>query len=311
MSFVGKAVKKVFKTAGKVVSKVGSVAKKVWGNKWGRLAIIIGLSVFTAGLASGGFAAFGASMSAASAGGASGIGAFFSAVGTTMATGYGAITASVGGLFGGGAAAVPGGAGVFSAASQAGALAGTAGTTLAGSTVAAGVTSSALTGGVGSILGGSALAGGGAAAAGAAGGGLASSIISGLMSPTIGGTFARTAIIGGIGAYMQKKQYDEERGYKNNATVYGGKAFGGSAELPADYIKKALPGKNDPNKSTAQNLAISGADQIDPRASAQLLDPRTSNRPVRPGAERRRGATEIKGLDGLGLLNQPRVGALV
>jgi hypothetical protein len=309
MSFVGKAVKKVFKTAAKVRKKVGSIAKKAWGNKWIRLAIIVGASVFTAGLASGGFAAF----SAASTAAGGGIGGFFSAVGTTMATGYASITASVSSLFGGAATTVPGGAGVFSAASQAGALAGTTGTTLAGSAVAGGVTSGALTGGVGSVLGGTALAGGGAAAAAAtAGGGIASGIIGTLMSPTIGGTFARTALIGGISAYMQKKQYDDEREYKDQATVYGGPAFGGDDQLAEGFIRKPiLDTGGDPNQSTARNLAIKPQDQPDPRATAQLLDPRAGGRAVTPdGRERRRVNTDMSRVPGMELLSLPKVGVL-
>lgn len=76
MSFVKKAVKKVFK-----------FAKRLVKNKIFQVVAIIALSVFTAGVAAGGFAAFS---------GVNSIGAFFTAVGQTMATGAASITGALG-----------------------------------------------------------------------------------------------------------------------------------------------------------------------------------------------------------------------
>ena len=78
-----KAVKKVVKGAVKFV-------KKHW-----KAIVIVGLVVFTMGIATVGFAGFAGAMSAASAGGASGFGAFMSAVGSTM---YAGVTAGLGTL---------------------------------------------------------------------------------------------------------------------------------------------------------------------------------------------------------------------
>ena len=298
MSFVGKAVKKVFKTAKKVVSTVGKVARKAWGNKWVRIAIIAAACVFTAGIAAGGFAAF-------SAAAGTGIGGFFGAVGTTMATGYGAITASVAGLFG---AAPVAGVGVPGAVSSA--ATGGVGSVLGGTAASTAVSGSA---GILSAAGQAAFAGGaiGGSTAAVAGGGLASSVMGAIMSPTIGGTMLRTGIMGGIVAYTKKKQYDEEREYKDSATVYGGPAFGGSSDLPESFIKKAITGNGDPNVSTAKSLSQKPIVDAAPQSNAQLLDPRTTNQPLRPGAERRGGATDISKLTGVqGLLGLPKVGAL-
>ena len=102
MSFIGKAVKKVFSISKKIWKGAAKIVKKAWDNKWVRAAVIVGLSVFTVGLAAGGFAAF----SAASAAAGGGIGGFFSAVGTTMATGF----STIGAAFGVGAGAAPAGA---------------------------------------------------------------------------------------------------------------------------------------------------------------------------------------------------------
>lgn len=76
MSFVKKAVKKVFK-----------FVKRLVKNKVFQVIAVVALSVFTAGVAAGGFAAFS---------GVNSVGAFFTAVGQTMATGAASIASSLG-----------------------------------------------------------------------------------------------------------------------------------------------------------------------------------------------------------------------
>lgn len=126
MSFIKKAVKKVFK-----------FAKRLVKNKIFQIVAIIALSVFTAGIAAGGFAAFS---------GVSSVSGFFTAVGQTMATGAASIAKAVGlkGLSAslaskGGAAAIKAGlvttaetaSAIATSASAAAAKAGTAGQTAA------------------------------------------------------------------------------------------------------------------------------------------------------------------------------------
>lgn len=76
MSFIKKAVKKVFK-----------VVKKVVKSKWFKWVAIAALTFFTAGVAAGGFAAFA---------GVNSIGSFFVAVGQTMATGAASMASGLG-----------------------------------------------------------------------------------------------------------------------------------------------------------------------------------------------------------------------
>lgn len=75
MSFIVKAVKKVFK-------KVTTFVKRVVRSKWFKIVAIAAVAVFTAGVAAGGFTAFQ---------GVSTVGQFFGAVGQTMANGWTAI----------------------------------------------------------------------------------------------------------------------------------------------------------------------------------------------------------------------------
>jgi hypothetical protein len=87
MSFIKKAVKKVFSVAKKVVKKVVKTVKRAVKSKWFKYALMAAAIVFTAGVAAGGFAAFS---------GVSTVGGFFGAVGQTMATGWTAITGAFG-----------------------------------------------------------------------------------------------------------------------------------------------------------------------------------------------------------------------
>lgn len=289
MSFIGKAVKKVFKVSKKIWKTTINVAKKAWGNKWVRIAAIVGLSVFTAGLASGGFAAFSAASSAAGGG----LGGFFSAVGTTMSTGFTALTG-----LGGAAAAAP-----------------TAAAPLASSAAAAGGSGSALLAqaGLGATQAALPMSAIGAGVTNAAvGAGTSGGILGALFSNTVGGGFMRSAIVGGISSYAQAKQWDKERKYKDNATIYGGAAFGGSEELPDGYIRKAIvPGASTPEDSTARQFAVQ---PVEVGAKPQLLDPRESFRPNTDTNRReRRGATDIStlgGVQGGALGGSDRVGLL-
>lgn len=108
MSSIKKAVKRVFRPIKKIAKKIA------------KPALIIGATLFTAGIVSGGFTAFSSVGAAGTLGGK--INAFMGAVGETIGKGASALT---GGLFGGGEAA----AGATSAAggvSKAGAAVGKA-----------------------------------------------------------------------------------------------------------------------------------------------------------------------------------------
>ena len=256
MSFIGKAVKKVFDIGKKIVKAVG----RAFENKWFRTAFLVGLSVFTVGLGAAGFAGFNAAMAASGA--STSVGAFFSAVGTTMATGFSAITASVSSLFGGTTAAT-------------GAIAPVGSTITTGlTTVAAPLSSAVAAGGSGtallnaglgvtaSALPASALGAGVTNAATAASTGflagaksLASRALGTLASPTMGGTFMRSAVLGGIANYQKQKELDYDRRVAKRLNFYGGVARGGSADVPEGLIRSPFP-QSTPESSTARKLAV-------------------------------------------------------
>jgi hypothetical protein len=241
MSFVGKAIKKVFK-----------VAKKIVKSKWFKIAAIVAACVFTAGISAGGFAVF--STAAEAAGG--GLGGFFAGVGATMSAGM----ASIAGAFGIGAGYVgPASAGVVgTTANTVGVLAAGEGAALsaaAGGTAAAemglmagagsSIASSAMAGagvGAGSLVGTGATLGaaGGAAgwnvanaglgvganAAGGAGGFL-SKIGNLLTDKGMAGTAMRQGIMGSISMAMSSAAARKEDKYRRSAYVWGNSAFGG------------------------------------------------------------------------------------
>jgi hypothetical protein len=158
MSFIKKAVKKVFSAVKKVVKS------KIF--KWVAIAAII---FFTAGVAAGGFAAFA---------GVNSVGTFFVAVGQTMATGAASMAAAVGLQGTSASLAAHGGA----AAIQAGL------TTTATSATGAALTANA--------LGGTITATGGTNAAAVAGGTLQTGSLSGgAASSSIGLSSAGTAAV--------------------------------------------------------------------------------------------------------------------
>lgn len=226
MSFVAKAVKKVFKGIGKIVKKAASFVKRAVKSKWFKVAALVAVSIFTAGVGSGlGFAAFN---------GVNTIGGFFSAVGTTMSAGWTAITTSIGGMFAGG------GASTAAAGTQPLMTAGLNGTGgLLGTGAAAG-TGAASMGASAASLGavtattanttGVLMAGMGQVGAQVAQKGLLAKFGSLLMSNSVGGSMMRQGIIGGFNYMSQKDAAEKAEGYYRNRTVWGGPAYGGSAE---------------------------------------------------------------------------------
>jgi hypothetical protein len=243
MSFVKKAVKKVFK-------KVVKVTKKVVKSKWFKIAAIVGLSLFTAGVAAGGFAAF-ANVST--------VGGFFGAVGTTMGTGW---TALVGGLTG---AAVPG-AGAAGAAAGA-APAATGGIGVAGTGIGVNVANATAAGMMpGAVASGGLSMGTAGLAAGAstivpattqaATQGWLGKAFAGILKPGIGGDMLRGGIMMGINGYFQAKEREREEYYRENRTVWGGKAFGGSADPTFDWLQpKRVYENKDQQKAAADQAA--------------------------------------------------------
>lgn len=198
MSFVKKAVKKVFK-----------VVKKVVKSKAFKIAAIVGLSLFTAGIAAGGFAGFSAAMSAASAAGASGLGSFFSAVGTTTALGW---SSTIGALATGtsatmqAAAPVTGGGAVQELPGVSDALMAAGGApSMPGSAIMTPGTQQQSQNWIAKAFGP-------------------------LLSPGIGGDMLRGGLMAGIGGYFRGKERERQEFYYENRTVYGNKAFGSDGE---------------------------------------------------------------------------------
>lgn len=202
MSFIAKAVKKVFR-------KVRKVVKRLWDNKWVRTALLIGATIFTAGLAAGGWT-FAAGQ---------GIGGFFSSVGNTLAAGWKSITTGVKSFFG----------------------AGTKGTGLEVGKTAAEM------GNLGKQATGTLMEGAAKDVAGIAikdtgknllqdtlvDQGKESFLKKGLdwlFGASKGSAFARNAISTGIQAYWQREDVEWERNRRDNVTIAGGRAFGGRSE---------------------------------------------------------------------------------
>jgi hypothetical protein len=283
MSFVAKAVKKVFKGVKKVVSKAVSFTKRLFKNKWFRIAVVIAATVFTAGIASaGGFAAFS---------GVNSIGGFMSAVGSTMSTGWSAIVgglqsfgAKVGSALSGGTSTAAttaasganiaaGGQSMMLAANNAASLPGMVGGAAAG---ASGAAAAAAAGSVGGTLGTAGLGSigivGSAAnltATTAAGGGIVKSFLSKagnlLMDPGLAGTALRSGIMMGIGGYLRGKEAEKQEEYFRNRTVWGGPAFGGSS----DPIGLLFPSSGEEAAAQQQAQQQMGAPtQFDPQAYA-------------------------------------------
>ena len=230
MSFALAAVKKIFSVGKKIIGGV----KKAFGNKWFRTAFITGLTLFTAGLGGGGFASFRAAM--AGSGSTTTVGSFFSAVGSTIASGFSNITTSVGSL-------------------------------LTPTTATGGTGGIATPGTSGTISGGGPGIGPPAPAAGAAKPGLLNRLFGSIFSSSPTGTFMRSAIVGGISFWAKQKEADKERKRRDQATVFGGPAFGGSATLPDNFIRKPVPLAQQQG-TPAEQESLTG--RADPRSFANL-----------------------------------------
>lgn len=277
MSFVAKAVKKVFKVVKKVVKKTTSFIKRVVKSDWFKIAAVVALSVFTAGLASGGFAAFSGAMASAQAAGASALGSFFSAVGTTMSTGWAAITSSVTNLFGAGASTGSIGAGtqplMTAGLEGTGGLLGTgaAAGTGAGSTAVTGLAAEAASGFVAPLASniGTALTGTGLSSAGtAASKGILSKFGSLLMDKGVSGMMMRQGIMTGIQGYFQQKELERQEGYYKNRTVWGGPAFGGTTE-PMQFLRPSADQSRAQEQATTMPMATPQEIQHADQAAAQ------------------------------------------
>lgn len=279
MSFVKKAVKKVFKFHKRLFKKTKSFVKRAVKSKWFKIVAIIALSVFTAGLAAGGFAAFGAASAAAGGG----IGGFFSAVGSTMATGWTAITSSVTGMFSGGAAqtaaagqplmtaGLEGTGGLLGSGAAAGANAAGTGVLAAEAASTGALAASSASGFVAPLASnvGTALTGGAATQAAGAGfwgasKGVLSKFGSLLMDKGLAGTALRGGIVQGINMWSQNAQMEKQEEYFRNRTVWGGPAFGGTSE-PMSFLRPAA------DQSAAQMAATTMPTQTPQQVQAEQL----------------------------------------
>lgn len=219
MSFVKKAVKKVFK-----------VVKKIVKSKIFKIVAIAALIFFTAGVAAGGFAAFA---------GVNTVGGFMVAAGQTIATGAAAITGGLGmagtsgalAAHGGAAATAAGLAGAPLGTALVGTVANTAGVLAAGEGLtAASLSTSSLAG-----LGGSTVTGGvalgtsaaQAAATASGGGGFLSAAANIFSKPILGdvtfGQLATSAITTGLGTILKSEMDQRDN---PNTFVAGGLARG-------------------------------------------------------------------------------------
>lgn len=265
MSFVSKALKKVFSFGKKIFSGV----KKAFGNKWFRAAFAIALTMFASGSSSnGGFSqTFAQAQAQATANGTSGIGAFFSAVGTTIADGFGNITSAAGGLFGENSATD---STVLDAIGAVGVGKGNNETvTTELTTVPA---PHAVPASSSAVL--NAFPPGGSTAQVTPTGqnvppnkpGLLNRMFATMFSSSNQGQFMRSAIIGGISFWEKSQEAKEEKRLRRNLTVAGDTAFGGSAELPPGFIRKPLVSSSGAD-SKAKELAGQGTETIQSRKS--------------------------------------------
>lgn len=229
MSFVGKAIKKVFKVAKRIVKKQLKFIKRVVKSDWFKVAVIIGITLFTAGVGSGiGFSAFQ---------GAQGLSGFFSAVGQTMSAGMTSITgmvakagSSIAGIFGGTAA--PAAAAATTTAFPVGAIGASA---TAASGAAFGSTA-ALAAGAEAV---------GLTAAATAGSGFLGTIgtLAKAVMPktTLGKVMAFSAIQGGMANYQKQKELDKQDGYYRNRMYWGNAAYGADPQ-PLDMLQPVFAG---------------------------------------------------------------------
>lgn len=231
MSFVGKAVKKIFNFHKKLHQKI----KKAWGNKWVRGVVIAAIAVFAVGLGSGGFKNW--SKWSQESGG------FWNAVGKTFAQGWGTIWS---GMTGKGWKYNVDGAQIGAGGGQAGGWYDAAEANLQGDAAKglSDVSSKIVSRGTGSKGFGDRLA----------------SVFGGGDSGGNSGVFWRNAIIGGFSYWSEKQAADEARKRADNATVWGGPAFGGSEDLPEGFIRSPITGKGAPGESVASAIAFNSSD---------------------------------------------------
>ena len=204
MSFIKKAVKKVFK-----------VVKKIVKSKIFKIAAVAALTFFTAGVVMGGFGAFT---------GVSTIGEFFGAVGSTISQGF---TGTVGKLFGAGG----------TPSTQSLAAAGVNPAEAASVLSPVEVTGTRMGAGYASGIGGAAdfAAMGGKVALQEtvlkeASKPLLSRIFGSIMAPTTAGSMMRTGLMMGAQAWMQNDYMKDQKAYRDSRNVWGTAAFGGDGQ---------------------------------------------------------------------------------
>jgi len=299
MSFVKRAVKKVFKVTKRALKKTGSFLKRAWDNPWVRTAIIVAASLFVGGFVSGGgWSGFTQSI-AANGGGVSG---FFTATGQTIASGFNGLVNGVkqlgssmfgtgtgpGSAAGGYAAGGMTNAGNISAAFGAEAPAAAAQAAAGGSSLLSGAAATAATSaassGVSQALAQQML---GAtnpyagltslyqAAPSAAPTGFFGKLGNLLVDPGWGGTFLRQGIAQGVMSYYAQEDQERQEWYWKNRTVWGGPAFGGSSEssikMPTPHVMSAeeMYAQQQQQNSQSQAMAMQGAEQQVPAMQGQ------------------------------------------
>lgn len=236
MSFVKKAVKKVFK-----------FVKRVVKSKVFKIVAIAALTFFTAGVAAGGFAAFS---------GASGLSGFFTAVGQTIATGASSLASMVG-LKGvsaglakyGGAAAVEAGLTATAAQAGLGTITATASKIVPGVTKATSVAEA-----MGAVNVAQQTTGG---FMGAVKGVFGKK----LLGDVTVGQMVATGVAGGISNVIAQKAREED---PPNVYVAGGLAFGGPKEAPSSPIFEfGEPAEQETFQTEAGRIAATEPSPVD------------------------------------------------
>jgi hypothetical protein len=306
MSFVKKAIKKVFKTVKRAVKKVGSFLKRAWENPIVRTAILIAAAYFTAGLINPNFPGWSASWSSnmAAAGGASAsfgakVGVFFQTVGQTISAGSAYINQGISNLFGKGGEATglapstsstvtdlsgvaTEGAGAETVAQ---ALAGdlspvvpTAqkiGTSIASSADMAKWMGTALPKTTTSLMADVGLSTWGKVLYGAQK--TAGKFGQLLMADSFAGTAARWGTIMGMQMYWQNKQYEKEEGYFRGRNIWGTSAFDGGPgwadQIARPRINRTGQVANAPQTPSAAQQMAQGPQQPIPAQAASIQQP--------------------------------------
>lgn len=241
MSFIAKAVKKVFR-------KVRNFVRRAWDNKWVRAALLIGATIFTAGLAAGGWAY--------TAG--SGLSGFFSSVGQTFAAGWQSITSGVTKFFGGKGAST----GVNIGQTSAEAIGDKAfGTLVDGAKGAAdGLFGQTIQGAGSNVLSGTLVDQGKE--------GFLKKTLGWLFGDTKGAAFVRSSLSTGIQSYWQRKDVERAWERDDNRTIAGGPAWGGRAEAYRQPLQFTRGDANSAAARAAQPMAFNQAAQQAPEEFA-------------------------------------------